>query len=122
MNASSLPNRRQQGGFTLIELVMVIVIVGVLSAVAIPKFIDLSGDAKQAAVDGMAGALASAAAINYAARKSNATYGVAITTCADTSNALQTAMPTGYVITGTAPDCTLTANAKTATFKTIAIP
>lgn len=122
MRVQSISSRRPQGGFTLIELVMVIVIVGVLSAVAIPKFIDLSGDAKQAAVDGMAGALASSAAINYAARKANATYGVAIATCADTSSALQTAMPTGYVITGTAPDCTLTANSHTATFKTIVIP
>jgi MSHA pilin protein MshA len=58
--------KQNQGGFTLIELVMVIVILGVLSAVALPKFVDLKGDAQTASVQGAAGALSSAAAINYA--------------------------------------------------------
>ena len=55
---------KKQAGFTLIELVMVIVILGILAAVALPKFVNLSGDAKQAALSGYAGALASANAIN----------------------------------------------------------
>lgn len=58
--------KQVQRGFTLIELVMVIVILGVLAAVAIPKFVDLSGDARAAATQGVAGALSSASAINYA--------------------------------------------------------
>ena len=57
---------KRQHGFTLIELVMVIVILGVLAAVAVPKFIDLKSDAQLASVQGVAGAAASAAAINYA--------------------------------------------------------
>lgn len=58
--------RKQQKGFTIIELVVVIVILGILAAVAFPKFQDLSGDARLAVVDGAVAALKSAAVISFA--------------------------------------------------------
>lgn len=57
---------RKQQGFTIIELVVVIVILGILAAVAFPKFQDLSGDAKTAVVNGHVASLKSAAVISYA--------------------------------------------------------
>lgn len=56
----------KQSGFTLIELVMVIVILGILGAIAVPKFVDLSADATTAAGKGMSGAVKAAHAIAIA--------------------------------------------------------
>ncbi|ACH67060.1 type II secretion system protein [Aliivibrio fischeri] len=56
---------KRQGGFTLIELVVVIVILGILAVTAAPKFLNLQSDARASSLQGLKGAMAGAAGIVY---------------------------------------------------------
>jgi len=99
--------RKRELGFTMIELIVVIVILGILAATALPKFIDLSSDAKGAALKGVGGASASAMTINYsgcAVTQHVATAGkcVKVDNCNDLGTILQGGLPAGYTVAAAA--------------------
>lgn len=78
LKMSALENRTQ-AGFTLIELITVIVILGVLAAAALPRFVNLSKDANEATIRAMGGAILSTANLIYAKSAIKGVQGQALT-------------------------------------------
>ena len=100
--------KKSQSGFTLIELVVVIVLLGILGVTALGKFENLSANAADAAEQGIASELSSAAAINFAARLLNTSAGSAIANanCTATGNAPGTSLD-DLMASGNAPTANL---------------
>lgn len=106
--------RQRSGGFTLIELIVVIVILGILAATGLTKFIDLGGDARTAAVQGMVGTLNSAAQLVQSAWIVQGGSGLSTVTMADGST-VAVNPASGFPTTsaagiGAAINCTSVAN------------
>ena len=113
MRTQRLSVRLMHSGFTLIELIIVIVIVGIMAAIAIPKYNEMTNEAKTAALKGVGGARATAAATNYALKKAGLTGGIALGSCT-AAKGLVSGVPTEISITatalatdGTTTDCVL---------------
>jgi MSHA pilin protein MshA len=91
--------KRSNVGFTLIELVVVITILGILAAFAVPKFIALDTQARIATINGLAGSVKSAASL---------ARGLAMATGNPTTVAMEGASGAGVTLANNYPDSTAT--------------
>ncbi len=97
---------KQQSGFTLIELVIVIVILGLLAATALPRFSNLTQSARVASLNGVAGSLRSAASIAHATQLVNGVASNIPVTLDNVSIAMTNGWPAAATVSAVLTDVT----------------
>lgn len=85
-------------GISLVEIVIIIVSLGILAVIAIPKFIDLSSNANIVTAKRYANALTAASSLNYSSRKETTKSGIPINNCTNIPDALTEKKPNGFTI------------------------
>lgn len=96
--------RRKMRGFTLVEIIMVMILVGVLVVIALPKFIDMTSSSNQVEVDAIAEALTAVSAKNYSLSLSGSPDAFTVNNCTDVSQGLPPghSMPGGFTVSSIA--------------------
>ena len=104
----------QERGLSIVEIVMALVVLAIIASTAIPSFVTDRTVARKAAVEGVAGSLGSASAINFTVRNINSEYGVSISNCKYIALTLEGELTSEYTIEpakinpGTNQKCTVT--------------
>ena len=110
---------KNQSGFTLVELVVVVAVIGVLAVIAAPKIVGVATDARKASLAAVTSNMTAAMARNYAAREAVSTDGENIGNCGNVIKLMVSGlMPAGYIFdnthdtvsmaNGAQAECTLT--------------
>ncbi len=108
--------KREQRGFTLIEIIAVLVILGILAVVAVPKYFDMQNQARLQAARGLIASAQSQLSLGYANNKLNSSYTFApATECAKISLSNSTSEPATLACAGTGNSITITATVGTGT-------
>jgi MSHA pilin protein MshA len=103
-------------GVSIVEVVLTLVVIAILIAIAVPKFVDLSDDAKQKATTAIADGLNAASSTNALLSKTGDLDAISVTNCTNVASALPNTfpLPAGYTITsqaipsGSTTTCTVT--------------